>query len=196
MYCPCLFVIGCHYVFYLCRSESVQVFFLACIHILPFEIQLSRGVGIPLTRLTLPHYCACSKPTPGFPTHMFYWYWWIYYYHLKLSFHSITEKFKIMSIKVKGIYYKCSVLVMIFQLSLMLFTFVLILFYSLINIRPVIHIMTIIINQKINYLLKYDEFVKWLLYYRTEIVSRLNNLNFDFIPLSDQLTDKNKKKMR
>ena len=56
--------------------------------------------------------------------------------------------------------------------------------------------MTIIINQKINYLLKYDEFVKWLLYYRTEIVSRLNNLNFDFIPLSDQLTDKNKKKMR
>jgi hypothetical protein len=25
------------------------------------------GVGIPLTGLPLPHFCACPKPGPGFP---------------------------------------------------------------------------------------------------------------------------------
>ena len=28
----------------------------------------SGRVGIPLTGLTLPHFCACIKPGPGFPT--------------------------------------------------------------------------------------------------------------------------------
>jgi hypothetical protein len=27
-----------------------------------------KRVGIPLTNLTLPHFCACPKPGPGFPT--------------------------------------------------------------------------------------------------------------------------------
>ena len=27
-----------------------------------------RRVGILLTGLTLPHFCACPKPEPGFPT--------------------------------------------------------------------------------------------------------------------------------
>ena len=31
------------------------------------KIFLRRGVGIPLTGLTLPNFCACPKPGPGFP---------------------------------------------------------------------------------------------------------------------------------
>jgi hypothetical protein len=39
-------------------------------YVLAFEIQLTRGgvgVGIALTGLTLPHFCAWLKKGPGFP---------------------------------------------------------------------------------------------------------------------------------
>ena len=62
-------------------------FYCIIIKILPLEIQLSKGegwdpvikwgglgsshqkekVGIPLTGLTLQHFCACPKSEPGFP---------------------------------------------------------------------------------------------------------------------------------
>ena len=64
--------------------------------VLPLDLQLSRGrLVVPLTGLTPPHICACSKPGHGFPTSYvmgfflssvssikmrgdcwFYWYWW------------------------------------------------------------------------------------------------------------------------
>jgi hypothetical protein len=42
-------------------------FFLSFVYVLLLEIKLS-SVGIPLTSLTLPHFCSCPKPGPGFPT--------------------------------------------------------------------------------------------------------------------------------
>ena len=38
------------------------------VSVLPFGIQLLRGVEIRLDGSTLPHFCACPKPGPGFPT--------------------------------------------------------------------------------------------------------------------------------
>ena len=48
-------------------SKFVQVFNCLFIYALLLEIQLSEGsVGIPLTGLTLSHFCACLKPRPLF----------------------------------------------------------------------------------------------------------------------------------
>jgi hypothetical protein len=38
------------------------------VSVLPFGIQLLRGVEIRLDGSTLPHFCACPKPGPGLPT--------------------------------------------------------------------------------------------------------------------------------
>jgi hypothetical protein len=64
-------------------------------------------VGIPLTDLTLPYFCACPKPRLGFPMSYvvffcvrwlerckvivrFIWYWWNWWPSLfKLSFHNV-----------------------------------------------------------------------------------------------------------
>jgi len=63
-----------------------------------------RRVGIPVTSLTLPHFCACFKSILGFPSfcrgsicvqwvkmrddYSFYWYWWKWWpSQFKLSFH-------------------------------------------------------------------------------------------------------------
>jgi hypothetical protein len=53
------FYMAVHLVF-LSRSDSVYLF-LYCflISALSSRIQLSRGVGIPLTGLTPPHVCTC-----------------------------------------------------------------------------------------------------------------------------------------
>jgi hypothetical protein len=49
----------------LSRGEDFRLF----IYVPLLEIQLSRGEDwIPLTGLTPPHFCACPKPGPEFPT--------------------------------------------------------------------------------------------------------------------------------
>ena len=59
---------------FLSGSESVQVVYLLFIHFFvymfcPWKSSYQKArVGITLTRLTLPHCCACPKPEPGFPT--------------------------------------------------------------------------------------------------------------------------------
>jgi len=60
-------------VIFLSGSESMQVFFIVCLYVLPKEIKLSKetkkeGWGVPLSGLTPPHVCACPKPEPGFPS--------------------------------------------------------------------------------------------------------------------------------
>jgi hypothetical protein len=50
------------------KLESVQVFYRLITYVLPLKFQLSKGrVGIPLCGLTLPPFCPCPKPGPGFP---------------------------------------------------------------------------------------------------------------------------------
>ena len=51
-------------------SESVQVFFIVCLYVYCRwrSCHQEGRVGITLTSLTLPHFCACPKPGPGFPT--------------------------------------------------------------------------------------------------------------------------------
>jgi len=95
LYYPCL---CCHsflwkYVFLsgvnLC-SFFIIYFYLYCHWRLSYQEGRPR-FGIPLTCLTLPHFCACPKPGPGFPTSyamVFFvlselrwearccWYWW------------------------------------------------------------------------------------------------------------------------
>ena len=44
------------------------MFVYTCMCIVIEEIQLSKGDGwSQFTGLTLPHFCACPKPGPGFP---------------------------------------------------------------------------------------------------------------------------------
>jgi len=53
------------------RKRICARFFLSFVYVLQFEIQLSRGEGlypITVTGLTPPHFCACPRPGPGFPT--------------------------------------------------------------------------------------------------------------------------------
>ena len=57
----------------------VRTFYHLFIFEMPLEIQLSKGrVGIYLTGLTLPYFCACSKPWPGFqaPYAVFFFFWY------------------------------------------------------------------------------------------------------------------------
>jgi hypothetical protein len=50
-------------------EAKLQVFDSMFICVLPLDLQLSRGrLVVPLTGLTPPHVCACSKPGHGLPT--------------------------------------------------------------------------------------------------------------------------------
>jgi hypothetical protein len=54
-------------------SKSVHVFYRLFIYVLPLEIQFSREQGCHLINcLTEPHFCACPKSGPGFPTSYMY----------------------------------------------------------------------------------------------------------------------------
>ena len=68
LYCYSLYVIVCGVFF--SGSESVQVLFIVCSYLYyRWRPSYHDGrVGIPLTGLTSPNRCACSKLGPGFPT--------------------------------------------------------------------------------------------------------------------------------
>jgi len=48
--------------------ESVQLFYRLFIMYCHWTYKYQERVGVPLTGLTLPYFCACSKSWSGFPT--------------------------------------------------------------------------------------------------------------------------------
>jgi len=117
---------SCYRIFYICviihfpnsmwsfgvEANLCRFFYRLFICLCSWRSKYQEGVGIPLTGLTLPHFCACPKSGPEFPTSYvmvcfyvqwfdargdcsFCWNEWSFWPQLfKLYFHNFRKKWQ------------------------------------------------------------------------------------------------------